>query len=88
MTDKMVVGRIEAIKHMAGLMAMVNDHACEEANGVPVATMAKALWEAGYRFDTEARTQWLIVEMRSRLRGDEELGKMFEELLTLLGASA
>jgi hypothetical protein len=88
MTDKLVVGHIDAIRHMSGLMAQTNDHACDEANRVPVATMAQVLWEAGYRFDTEARTQWLIVEMRSRLRGDEELGKMFLELLALLGADA
>lgn len=83
MSDKLVVGYRDAMKHMSQTMSAVCDHSCHEQNGVSYATMAKALWNAGYRFDTEARKQWLIVELRSCLDG--ALSEMFAELLKLVG---
>lgn len=83
MADKLVVGHRDAIKHMAGIMSSLDEHRCDDQNGVSYATFAKAMWEAGYRFDTEARKQWLIVELRSSLDGT--LSEMFGELLKLMG---
>lgn len=81
--DKLVVGYRDAMKHMSQVMSAVCEHRCDDQNGVSYATMAKALWNAGYRFDTEARKQWLIVELRSSLDGS--LSEMFAELLKLTG---
>jgi hypothetical protein len=80
--DRLVVGYKEAIRKMCSEMAGVNDHNCDEATPMGLPAMAKALWNAGYRFDPEARKQWLIVELRSSLDGS--LSEMFAELMMLM----
>lgn len=88
MSDKLVMGYREFVRAVADGLSATDDHSCQEQDGVKYKEMAKVLWASGYRFDPEARVQWLVVEMRSRLAGNEELTAMFGELLTLLEVEA
>lgn len=85
MTDRLVVGYQEFVRTVADGLSATDDHSCAEQDGVKYKDMAKSLWASGYRFDPEARIQWLTVEMRSRLAGNQELTDMLAELLKLMG---
>lgn len=82
-SDKLVVGHQAFVKAVAGRLATKDEHSCQEQDGVDYKAMARDLWDAGYRFDSEARIQWLVVELRSRLAGTA-VSEMFGELLELL----
>jgi len=82
--DKLVVGHQEFVRTVAGGLAQADDHSCEQQTRPDYKAMAKVLWASGYRFDKEARVQWLAVELRGRLAGNEEIVGMVNELLTLL----
>lgn len=81
--DRLVVGYSKFVKDVSALIGAEDDHSCHVEDKVPYSDMAKELWNAGYRFDPEARIQWLIVELRSILDGSPS--EMFSELLSLLG---
>jgi len=85
MSDKLVVGYQEFVRTVAGGLATTDKHDCEGGERPDYKEMAKVLWASGYRFDPEARKQWLVVELRSRLAGNTELTDMLGELLTLSG---
>lgn len=82
MKDKLVVGYQEFVRQVADGLSATDGHSCAEQDGVQYKDMAKTLWASGYRFDPEARMQWLIVELRSNMPA--ELSGHFEELMTLM----
>ena len=81
--DKLVVGYRESVRDMCAAMSSVNEHSCHDQNAMGIPEMAKALWASGYRFDPDARIQWLLAELRSSLDGS--LSEMFNELIRLIG---
>jgi len=81
MTDKLVVGYNEFVSQVATGLEATDEHSCQDQDGVSYKAMAKTLWASGYRFDPEARRQWLVVELRSKM--DPALNDYFEELLRL-----
>lgn len=81
MADKLVVGHQEFVRDVSGRLAATDAHSCQEQDGVDYKRMARDLWAMGYRFDAGARRAWLIVELRSRLSGEE--ADMLAELLRL-----
>lgn len=83
MTDKLVTGYQEFVSAVAGGLAATDEHSCQEQDGVDYKAMAKTLWASGYRFDPEARKQWLVVHMRANLPAD--LQDSFREMLSLFG---
>jgi len=83
MSDRLVVGYNEFVRAVAGGLATTDGHLCEKEERPDYKAMAKVLWASGYRFDPEARKQWLAVELRSTLP-PEQLD-LFNELLTLAG---
>jgi hypothetical protein len=86
MSDRLVVGYQEFVKAVASGLEATDVHSCQEQDGVDYKAMAKTLWASGYRFDPQARIQWLTVELRSSLDGS--LSEHLNELLTLLGVEA
>jgi len=85
--DKLVVGYQEFRRTVAGALAASDGHSCEQQTRPDFKAMATQLWNMGYRFDPEARVQWLVVEMRGLLSG-MDAGVYFEELLKLLEVEA
>lgn len=83
MTDKLVVGYQEFVRTVAGGLEATDEHSCQEQDGVDYKAMAQSLWASGYRFDPEARKQWLVVHMRANLPAD--LQDSFREMLSLFG---
>lgn len=83
MSDKLVVGYQEFVRTVAGGLEATDEHSCQEQDGVDYKAMAQSLWASGYRFDPEARKQWLVVHMRANLPAD--LQDSFREMLSLFG---
>jgi len=83
MTDRLVVGYQEFLRTVAGGLATTDQHDCEAGERPDYKAMAQTLWASGYRFDPEARKQWLVVELRSKIA--PELQGEFAELLGLFG---
>lgn len=79
--DRLVVGRQRFVKDVAIRLHATDEHSCEQQTRPDYKAMARDLWALGYRFDPEARRQWLIVELRSKMPA--ELQEMFAELLRL-----
>lgn len=73
MADKLVTGYQGHTKKMAEILG----------DGEFERDRAKALWNAGYRFDPEARIQWLVVHLRANM--DTDLTDAFRELCELIG---
>lgn len=84
MADKLVVGYKEFVERVRATIEATDEHSCQEQDGVNTGAMAKALWNAGYRFDPAARRAWLIVELRSKITSPE-LQSALAELLELAG---
>jgi hypothetical protein len=84
--DKLVVGYQEFVRTVAFGLEATDTHGCQEQDGVDYEGMAKTLWASGYRFDPEARTAWLIVELRAN--ATKEQAAYLNELLGLLGVEA
>jgi hypothetical protein len=82
--DRLVVGYQEFIKAVAAGLATTDDHDCEQQTRPDYKAMAQTLWASGYRFDPEARRQWLTVELRAKMPA--ELQGYLAELLELLDA--
>ena len=83
MSDKLVVGYQEFVRTVSDGLSQTDDHSCQEQDGVDYKAMAQSLWASGYRFDPEARKQWLVVELRAKMSA--EMQPVLAELLTLLG---
>lgn len=83
MSDKLVTGHQEFVRTVSAGLEATDQHSCQEQDGVDYKAMAKVLWASGYRFDPEARKQWLVIELRSKMPA--EMQGHFAELLTLLG---
>lgn len=83
MADKLVVGYQEFVSTVSGGLSATDEHSCQDQDGVDYKAMAQSLWASGYRFDPEARIQWLVVEMRAKL--DESQVGYLNELLRLMG---
>lgn len=81
--DRLVVGYQEFVKAVAVGLEATDEHSCQEQDGVDYKAMAQTLWASGYRFDPEARKQWLVVELRSKTPSDMQ--SYLNELLSLLG---
>ena len=81
--DKLVVGYQEFVRTVAEGLSATDDHSCQNQDGVNYREMAQTLWASGYRFDPEARKQWLIVEMRAK--GSAEMIVHLNEMLKLMG---
>lgn len=81
--DRLVVGYQEFIRTVAGGLATTDDHSCEQGERPDYKAMAQSLWASGYRFDPDARKQWLVVELRSKT--PSEMQSYLNELLRLLG---
>jgi hypothetical protein len=81
--DKLVVGYQEFVRTVAEGLSATDDHSCQNQDGVNYREMAQTLWASGYRFDPEARKQWLIVEMRAK--GSAEMIGHLNEMLKLMG---
>lgn len=81
--DKLVVGYQEFVRTVAEGLSATDDHSCQNQDGVNYREMAQTLWASGYRFDSEARKQWLIVEMRAK--GSAEMIGHLNEMLKLMG---
>lgn len=78
--DKLVVGYREFVKNVSrALEEAGSDHSCQDQNAMGYPEMAKALWACGYRFDPEARVQWLVTELRAILE-PREAGRLNEVL--------
>lgn len=88
MTDKLVVGHKAFMDDVRRLLEATDVHSCQEQDGTSYGAMAKELWARGYRFDPEARKQWLIVELRSCFKKEDYTSKLFSELLALLEVEA
>jgi len=84
MSDKLVVGYQEFMRTVAEGLEATDQHSCQEQDGVDYKAMAQTLWASGYRFDPEARRQWLTVELRAKMPA--ELQAYLAELLELLDA--
>jgi len=84
MSDKLVVGYQEFMRTVAEGLEATDQHSCHEQDGVDYKAMAQTLWASGYRFDPEARRQWLTVELRAKMPA--ELQAYLAELLELLDA--
>lgn len=80
--DKMVVGYQEFVRNVSEGLSATDEHSCQEQDGVDYKAMARTLWASGYRFDPEARRQWLTIELRSRCGPDVQ--PLLAELLSLL----
>ena len=85
MSDKLVVGYQEFVRTVAGGLATTDKHDCEAGERPDYKAMAQTLWASGYRFDPDARRQWLVVELRAKM--PDELQGYLAELLELLDAS-
>ncbi len=83
MSDKLVTGYQEFVRTVSAGLEATDQHSCQEQDGVDYKAMAKVLWASGYRFDPEARKQWLVIELRSKMPA--EMQGQLAELLTLLG---
>lgn len=83
MTDRLVVGYQEFLRTVAAGLDATDEHSCQEQDGVDYKAMAQTLWASGYRFDPEARKQWLVVELRAKIA--PEFQAEFAELLGLFG---
>ena len=83
--DRLVVGYQEFVRAVSAGLEATDEHSCQNQDGVDYKAMAQSLWASGYRFDSEARKQWLVVELRSRLAGNKEITDMLGELLQLTG---
>lgn len=83
-SDKLVVGYQEFVRHVAEGLSATDEHSCQDQDGVDYKAMAKALWASGYRFDREVRIEWLVVELRSKMPA--ELQPLLAELLSLMEA--
>ena len=81
--DRLVAGYQEFVRTVAGGLATTDGHDCDQGERPDYKAMAQSLWASGYRFDPEARKQWLVVELRSSLDGS--LSEMLNELLGLMG---
>ncbi|QKY78542.1 hypothetical protein SEA_DRYAD_4 [Streptomyces phage Dryad] len=83
-SDKLVVGYQEFVRAVAGGLEATDEHSCQDQDGVDYKAMAQTLWASGYRFDPDARRQWLTVELRAKM--PTELQAYLTELLELLDA--
>lgn len=83
MADRLVVGYQEFVSTVSGGLSATDEHSCQDQDGVDYKAMAQSLWASGYRFDPEARIQWLVVEMRAKL-SESQVGHL-NELLRLMG---
>lgn len=84
--DRLVVGYQEFMRTVSGGLAATDDHDCEQQTRPDYKAMAQSLWASGYRFDPEARKQWLVVELRAKMPA--EMQPVLAELLSLLGAES
>lgn len=74
-------GRQEFSRKVAGLLSANDDHSCVDQTRPDYKGMARELWAMGYRFDPEARKQWLVSHLKANMPAD--LQDAFAELLEL-----